>query len=138
VERCFELATAYATLLNGGLRIEPYGLERIEVAQRILWRREGAPARVLPADRAAAMAAMLREAVERGTGRAAAIPGRAVAGKTGTTQDFRDAWFVGAVDGLVIGVWLGNDDAAPMRGVTGGGLPARLFREIASGGRAQP
>lgn len=136
--RLIELAAAYATLLNGGLRVEPYGIEQIESGGRIVWRHQGAPARVLPADRAAAMASMLREAVERGTGRAAAIPGRTVAGKTGTSQDFRDAWFVGAVDGLVIGIWLGNDDGMPMRGVSGGGLPARLFREIAVGGRAQP
>jgi penicillin-binding protein 1A len=59
-----------------------------------------------------------------------------VAGKTGTTSDFRDAWFLGWVDDsegpVVIGVWMGNDDNAPMRGVTGGSLPARIFREVAA------
>jgi penicillin-binding protein 1A len=59
------------------------------------------------------------------------VPGRVVAGKTGTTQDNRDAWFIGAVDGRVIGIWMGNDGNAPMRGVMGGTLPAMLFREIA-------
>jgi len=59
------------------------------------------------------------------------VPGRLVAGKTGTTQDFHDAWFVGAINGLVIAVWLGNDDNTPMHGVTGGMLPARLFHDIA-------
>jgi penicillin-binding protein 1A len=54
-----------------------------------------------------------------------------VAGKTGTTQDDRDAWFVGCIDGRIIGVWIGNDRAQPMRGITGGTLPARLFHEIA-------
>ena len=54
-----------------------------------------------------------------------------VAGKTGTTQDFRDAWFIGAANGMLIGVWVGNDDNRPMKNVVGGGLPARLFREIA-------
>jgi penicillin-binding protein 1A len=59
------------------------------------------------------------------------VPGRFVAGKTGTTQDNRDAWFIGAIDGRVIGVWIGNDDGTPMHGVMGGGLPATLFREVA-------
>jgi len=70
--------------------------------------------------------------VRDGTGRAAAVAGREVAGKTGTTQDFRDAWFIGAIDGTVIGIWLGNDDNRPMRGVEGGTLPARLFHDIAA------
>jgi penicillin-binding protein 1A len=82
---------------------------------------------------------MLEAVVSRGTGKAAALPGRAgVGGKTGTTQDFRDAWFVGFAPWrggtVVLGVWLGNDDARPMEEVTGGRLPARLFREILEAG----
>jgi penicillin-binding protein 1A len=92
------------------------------------------PARQMQAiapDLADMMRRMLGAVVSAGTGRGAAVRGHSVAGKTGTTQDNRDAWFIGCVDGLVIGVWLGNDDGRPMRGVMGGGLPATLFREIA-------
>ena len=68
------------------------------------------------------------DARHRSGGRGA---GPLVAGKTGTTQDYRDAWFIGCIDGEIIGVWLGNDDNRPMKSVQGGGLPARLFHDIA-------
>jgi penicillin-binding protein 1A len=70
------------------------------------------------------------ETVTTGTGKAARLDGRPSAGKTGTTQDFHDAWFVGFSADLVCGVWIGNDNNAPMRHATGGGLPARIFKSF--------
>jgi penicillin-binding protein 1A len=72
---------------------------------------------------------MLEMALRRGTGRQAALR-RFVAGKTGTSSENRDAWFIGFSDQLVVGVWVGNDDGRPMAGVSGGGLPAQIFREL--------
>jgi penicillin-binding protein 1A len=118
-----ELTAAYAPFFNGGNRVVPFGLDRMP--------HQAQP--VIDPDQAAMMAQMLSAVVSRGTGRAAAVAGHAVAGKTGTTQDFRDAWFIGAVKGVLIGIWLGNDDNLPMKGVLGGGLPARLFHDIATG-----
>jgi len=118
-----ELTAAYAPFFNGGNRVVPFGLARAPHP----------PERVIEPAEAAMMARMLGAVVSRGTGRAAAVPGRVVAGKTGTTQDFKDAWFIGCVKGVLIGVWLGNDDNQPMKGVLGGGLPARLFHDIATG-----
>jgi penicillin-binding protein 1A len=128
-----ELAGAYATFCNGGRRVVPYGIEQIGAAGHLAPVPRAAPEPVITPDLAGMMARMLGAVVARGSGRAAAVPGRTVIGKTGTTQDSRDAWFVGCVSGTVIGVWLGRDDDRPMRDVIGGGLPARLFREIAQG-----
>jgi penicillin-binding protein 1A len=118
-----ELTAAYAPFFNGGNRVVPFGLD-------------GTPHQTEPVvdpRLAAMMARMMGAVVSRGTGRAAAVPGHIVAGKTGTTQDFRDAWFIGCEKGVLIGVWFGNDDDQPMKGVMGGGLPARLFHDIAIG-----
>ena len=126
-----EMTAAYATFFNGGKRVSPFGIEAATVDGV---RQAVAPPdalAVVDPDLAAMMVRMMRAVVREGTGRAAGIAGRVVAGKTGTTQDNRDAWFIGAVDGRVIGVWVGNDDGSPMRGVMGGGLPAVLFRQVA-------
>ncbi|MGA3398749.1 MAG: PBP1A family penicillin-binding protein, partial [Acetobacteraceae bacterium] len=118
-----ELSAAYAPFFNHGNRVTPYGVEAYAAAHP--------PVPVVDPEQAAMMARMLTAVVTGGTGRPAGVAGREVAGKTGTTQDFRDAWFIGCIDGTIIGVWLGNDDDRPMRDVVGGGLPARLFHEIA-------
>lgn len=116
-----ELTASYAAFFNGGYRVRPFGLAQMEAA----------PQPVITPEHAQMMERMLAAVVARGTGRAAAMPGQLVGGKTGTTQDSRDAWFIGYVHGDMIGVWLGNDDNHPMRNVMGGTLPARLFHEIA-------
>jgi penicillin-binding protein 1A len=126
-----ELTAAYATFCNGGLRVAPSGIAALEVAGHVSVPPRAAPVRVVSPELSAMMLRMLGAVVARGSGRAAGVPGRLVAGKTGTTQDYRDAWFVGCVGGSVMGVWLGNDDDRPMQGVTGGSLPARLFHDIA-------
>jgi penicillin-binding protein 1A len=128
-----DLTAAYAAFANGGWRVVPFGIAEARAEGRAVPLRRAPRERVVAAETAAAIRRMLQGVVDRGTGRAAALPGRGVAGKTGTTQDFRDAWFVGIAGGLVMGVWLGNDDGTPMEEVRGGTLPARLFREILEG-----
>ena len=129
-----DLVTAYAAIANEGLLPIPRGLAAARADGKPVPLAPPAARRATTPEHAAAMRAMMEAAVARGTGRAAQLGGgRVVGGKTGTTQEFRDAWFVGFSDGLVIGVWLGNDDATAMLDVRGGGLPARLVREILDG-----
>jgi len=126
-----ELSVAYAALFNGGHAVTPQSIDTIEADRHVVRVQRPVQDRVVSPDLAAMMTRMMAAVVSRGSGRAAAVPGKLTAGKTGTTQDYRDAWFVGAVGGVVIGVWLGNDDGRPMKAVSGSGLPARLFRDIA-------
>jgi penicillin-binding protein 1A len=127
-----QMAGAYATFFNGGYKVTPTGLESVQADGRNVALPQNPPQRAVDPDLAAMMARMLTAVVRSGTGQAAAVPGHLVAGKTGTTQDYRDAWFIGFIDGRIIGVWMGNDDSTPMRNVTGGSLPARLFHDIAA------
>jgi penicillin-binding protein 1A len=126
-----EMTGAYAAFFNGGARVTPYAIDSVQVDGHVTPAVRPAPEPAIEPELAGMMARMLGAVVARGTGRAAAVPGRAVAGKTGTTQDYRDAWFIGCIGGTVIGVWLGNDDNRAMHDVQGGGLPARLFHDIA-------
>ena len=129
-----ELTSAYVALANGGARALPHGI--VEIRNRagdVLYRRAGSGAgRAADAAAVAAMRDLLRAAVAQGTGRAARLPeglGPAY-GKTGTSQKFRDAWFVGWAGGLAAGVWLGNDNGSAMDEVTGGGYPAEIWRRF--------
>jgi penicillin-binding protein 1A len=126
-----ELVSAYAPFANGGTGIMPYGISQIrDTSGRVLYQRAGGgPGQVISAENVALMNEMLQGVVNHGTGRAARLP-RPVAGKTGTTQDYRDAWFIGYTANLVAGVWFGNDDNTPMRRVTGGTLPAAAWHSF--------
>jgi penicillin-binding protein 1A len=126
-----ELTGAYAVLANRGYPVWPYGIVEIrDGAGTLLYRRGGSGANRLVEPRiVAGLQSMLSDVIRTGTGRAARLT-RPAAGKTGTSQDFRDAWFIGFSTELVTGVWLGNDESTPMKKVTGGGLPARLWRSF--------
>ncbi len=132
-----DMTSAYAVLANGGRAVWPYAIEQVRGrGGRVLFKAQSAlPAVVVPARAQAGMTELLRANVVWGTGKAA-NPGRPAGGKTGTSQESRDAWFIGYTAELVIGVWMGNDNGDPMKGVTGGGLPAKLFRAIATAGLA--
>ena len=127
-----ELTSAYVALANGGARVLPHGI--VEIRNRagdVLYRRAGSGAgRAADGAAVAAMHDLLGAAVSDGTGRAARLPQGPAYGKTGTSQNFRDAWFVGWAEGLAAGVWLGNDDGRAMDGVTGGGYPAKIWRRF--------
>ena len=127
-----ELTAAYATFATGGLRVSPYMVTEIEdSSHQLLYQRKAQPpARIIASDVNRDLTAMLYGVLVEGTGRAAALSGREAAGKTGTTQDYRDAWFVGFTPDYVAGVWVGNDDYSPMRNVTGGTLPAVIWRTV--------
>jgi len=132
--RLIELTAAYGAVASSGLKLAPFGINSVtEDSGRTLYGRPaaGPGTRVLTSRIAAIMTDMLRTVIEDGTGRAARI-GAPAAGKTGTSQDFRDAVFVGFSGDLVVGVWVGNDNGAAMKRVTGGNLPARIWQRFMS------
>jgi len=125
-----EMATAYDAFANGGRRVDAYGISRIRTPQgRVIYQRQsGQSGQAINNPSLYYMNQMLRGVVTSGSGRSAAISGRDLAGKTGTTSDYKDAWFVGYTGGFVTAVWVGKDDSTAMRGVTGGSSPAAIWK----------
>ncbi|SMC60695.1 transglycosylase domain-containing protein [Primorskyibacter flagellatus] len=127
-----EMTGAYAGILNGGSSVTPYGLVELRLqgeTETLMDSGGGIGERVIREDAAKQLIFMMEKVVSEGSGRRARLEGRQAAGKTGTTQAARDAWFVGFTADYVAGVWMGYDDNTPLTGVTGGGLPAEIWRE---------
>ncbi len=127
-----ELTGAYGILANGGQSVSPHVIRRVRTDRGTILHARPAPrpVEVVAASAVHPLNDMLHTALVAGTGRRAALPLHTAAGKTGTTQDHRDAWFVGFTAHLTAGVWIGNDDGAPMDGVSGSGLPAIIWRDV--------
>jgi len=126
-----DLVSAYAPFANGGDGIIPFGIDEIrDGGGEVLYKRRGSgPGQVIAPHLVTPMNRMLHRVITEGTGKRANF-GRDAAGKTGTSQNYRDAWFVGYSADYIAGVWLGNDDGAPMNRVTGGSFPARIWRDV--------
>lgn len=127
-----EMTGAYAGILNGGSSVTPYGLVELRLAgdeNALMGTGGGIGERVITEAAARELIYMMEKVVSEGTGGRAALPGWQVAGKTGTTQAARDAWFIGFTADYVAGVWMGYDDNTPLTGVTGSGLPAEIWHE---------
>ncbi len=128
--KLYDMAVAYGAFANGGYRVRPYSVERVENSRGVTIYENSGPkiVKVINFETAAGMTYMLRKVVEIGTGKAANIA-QNIAGKTGTTNDYRDAWFVGFTPDIVTGVWVGNDNNSKLPGITGGAMPARIFAD---------
>jgi membrane peptidoglycan carboxypeptidase len=128
-----EMTGAYAGILNGGSAVLPYGIVDLRLRgedEALIDNQDGGiRERVIREEAARELIYMMEKVVSEGTGGRARLEGREAAGKTGTTQAARDAWFVGFTADYVAGVWMGYDDNTPLTGVTGGGLPAEIWRE---------
>jgi len=127
-----ELSSAFVRFSNGGYPVTPFAVTRILTRDgRVVYERNGSGfPRAVNYHDLYAMNRMMRLVVTGGTGTRAAFPDFEIAGKTGTSQDYRDAWFIGYTSELIAGVWVGNDDNSPTKKVTGGHLPAEIWRKV--------
>jgi penicillin-binding protein 1A len=128
-----EMTGAYAGILNGGSSVTPYGLTELRIKGEetaLMGQGGGMGERVISERAAHELMYMMSRVIEEGTGTRARLPDREAAGKTGTTQAARDAWFMGFTADYVAGVWMGYDDNRPLTGVTGAGLPAEIWHEV--------
>lgn len=128
-----ELVSAYAAFANGGTGVTPYVIAQVKTTDgKVIYKRPsgGGLGRVMDPGAVAMMNDMMHNTFVIGTAKKAQIPGWVMAGKTGTTQDYKDAWFVGFTGSLVAGVWLGNDDGALTKRVTGGNLPTEVWHSF--------
>ncbi|MDR2268583.1 MAG: PBP1A family penicillin-binding protein [Rickettsiales bacterium] len=129
-----DLTTMYAAIWNNGYSIKPFSISKITSPDgRVLYSRTpGDSIKLLHDDTVNYMTELLADVVKNGTGRRAYIGGKTIGGKTGTSSNYRDAWFIGATNRMTMGVWIGNDDFTPMADVTGGAIPADIFKDIIS------
>ncbi|MAS45109.1 MAG: glycosyl transferase [Rhodobacteraceae bacterium] len=128
-----DMTGVYATIADHGKRAEPYGIEQVTLRgddMPLMTHAKGSGLTAMSERTARRLTGMMSQVIERGTGRRASLGERPAAGKTGTTQAARDAWFIGFTADYVTGVWMGYDDNTPLSGVTGGGLPAEIWREV--------
>ena len=128
-----ELTGAYAGIRNGGTSVAPYGLVELSIKgddQPLMGQLGGLGQRVISPRAAGQLIYMMQQVIDSGTGKRAKLGSRPAAGKTGTTSSYRDAWFVGFTEQYVVGVWMGYDDNTPLKGVTGGGLPAEIWQAV--------
>ncbi|MCJ2010674.1 PBP1A family penicillin-binding protein [Methylobacterium sp. J-092] len=134
-----EMTRAYAGVLNNRTPVESFDIHAIRggAPAPLYLRPDAKPAAGLPGDSRTMMLDSLQAVVDGGTGKGARVSGLAVGGKTGTTQDYRDAWFIGMTPDMVVGVWVGNDDNSAMNRVGGGDVPASIFRDFVQRASAQ-
>lgn len=130
-----EMAGAYAGILNGGSSVTPYGLVELRLQgdeEPLMGTGGGIGERVIQESAARQLVYMMEKVISEGSGQRGQFGGRQLAGKTGTTSAAKDAWFIGFSADYVAGVWMGYDDNTPLSGVTGGGLPTDIWREVMS------